>query len=202
LKLDIKQNKYINDLETALKSRMSPELYSHSIETLEYSSKIADFYIGNDLDRIDLFTACLLHDYGKVFSIEELKKIAKDENLILSNFELNCAALLHGFVCPYLIKRDFKIKNSDILDAVRYHTIGSCKMSLIDKILYISDKIGGKRIYEGIDVLRELSLSNIELCLLEVYKSNIIYVIKKNNFLHPDTCKIWNYICGGLNVTR
>jgi predicted HD superfamily hydrolase involved in NAD metabolism len=196
--LDIKQNKYIDDLKTTLKSRMSPELYSHSIETLQYASKMADYYIENDSDRIDLFTACLLHDYGKVFSTGELTKIAKDKNLILSDFEINCEALLHGFVGPYLIKKDFKINNPGILDAVKYHTIGSCKMSMIDKILYISDKIGEERIYEGIDALRKLSLSNIELCLLEVYKSNIIYVIKKNNFLHPDTCKIWNYICGGL----
>lgn len=177
---------------------MTQELYNHSTETLKYASKMADLYIENESERINLFTACLLHDYGKIFSAEELMKIAKDKKLALSDFELNCIPLLHGFAGPYLAKRDFKIKNPDILDAIRYHTIGSCKMSVIDKILYISDKIGGKRNYEGISALRELSLSNIDLCLLEVYKSNIIYVIKKNNFLHPDTIKVWNYICGGF----
>ena len=71
-------------------------------------------------------------------------------------------------------------------------------MSLLDKILYISDKIGEDRNYEDIERYRKLSLQNINLCLLEVYKSNIIYVITKHNFLHPDTSKIWNYICGGF----
>jgi HD superfamily phosphohydrolase YqeK len=75
---------------------------------------------------------------------------------------------------------------------------GSVKMSTTDKILYISDKIEETRDYEGVEKLRQLSLKDINLCLLEVYKSNIIYVIKGNNVLHPETAKIWNYIHGGL----
>jgi len=71
-------------------------------------------------------------------------------------------------------------------------------MSAIDRILYISDKLEGTRNYSGIDDLRKISLENLDLCLLEVYKSNIIYVIMRNRTLHPDTSKIWNNICGGL----
>ena len=71
-------------------------------------------------------------------------------------------------------------------------------MSMTDKILYIADKVEETRDYEGVERLRNLSFEDINLCLLEVYKSNIIYVIKGNNVLHPDTVKIWNFIRGGL----
>ncbi len=146
----------------------------------------------------NLASAALLHDYGKIFSFEELKAIAVKEKLSISDFELCCEPILHGFVAPFLLERDFKIKGRDILNSVRIHTIGSVKMSITDKILYIADKIEQTRNYEGVEKLRKLSLENINMCLLEVYKSNIIYIIKGNNVLHPDSAKIWNYIHGGL----
>jgi predicted HD superfamily hydrolase involved in NAD metabolism len=156
-----------------------------------YKKPIPDLYF-------NLATAAILHDYGKVFSIEELKDIAVKQKLMISDFELNCEPILHSFMAPFLIKRDFKIKERDVLNSARIHTTGSLKMSMTDKILYIADKVEESRDYEGVEKLRHLSLEDINLCLLEVYKSNIIYVLKGNNVLHPDTAKIWNYIRGGL----
>lgn len=146
----------------------------------------------------NLATAALLHDYGKIFSYVELKAAAVREKLRINDFELGCEPLLHSFMGPYLLKRDFKITNREVLNSVKVHTTGSIKMSLADKILYIADKIEETRDYEGVEKLRNLSYGDINLCLLEVYKSNIIYVIKGNNVLHPDTARIWNYMHGGL----
>jgi len=222
LKLDNKQNQYIEQLKNTIKSRMNSELYMHSVSTLDYALKLAGIYAlqktakckdgkpylinnikSSEIKNINkwlfrLSVSSILHDYGKIFSSEELLEIARNKKLGLSKFEINCEPLLHGFLGPYLVQRDFNIKDSEILNAIKYHTIGSCNMSLLDKILYISDKIGGDRNYKGIERCRKLSLQNINLCLLEVYKSNIIYVITKHNFLHPDTSKIWNYIYGGF----
>jgi predicted HD superfamily hydrolase involved in NAD metabolism len=222
LKLDSKQKQYIEELKSTIKSSMNSELYIHSVSTLDYALKLAGIYFlqnttkgknsrpdlinnieSSDLKNINkwlfrLSVSSILHDYGKIFSSKELLEIAKNKELGLSEFEINCEPLLHGFLGPYLIQRDFNIKDLAILNAIKCHTIGSCNMSLLDKILYISDKIGEDRNYEDIERYRKLSLQNINLCLLEVYKSNIIYVITKHNFLHPDTSKIWNYICGGF----
>ncbi len=220
--MDSKQKQYIEELKSAIKSSMNSELYIHSVSTLDYALKLAGIYVlqnttkgknsrpdlinnieSSDLKNINkwlfrLSVSSILHDYGKIFSSKELLEIAKNKELGLSEFEINCEPLLHGFLGPYLVQRDFNIKDLAILNAIKCHTIGSCNMSLLDKILYISDKIGEDRNYEDIERYRKLSLQNINLCLLEVYKSNIIYVITKHNFLHPDTSKIWNYICGGF----
>jgi len=115
----------------------------------------------------------------------------------LSEFELGLKPLLHGFVGDFLISRDFGINNKRILKAVKNHTIGSCDMSVEEKILFIADKAEKGRKYEKADKLRRLAVKDINLCLIEVYKNTIIYVINKNSFLHPDTSRIWNNICGG-----
>ncbi|MBN1298193.1 MAG: bis(5'-nucleosyl)-tetraphosphatase (symmetrical) YqeK [Actinobacteria bacterium] len=142
--------------------------------------------------------ASILHDYGKMFGREELAGFASLHSKDLSRFERSCGPCIHAFVAPYLIKRDFGISDRDVLHAVKYHTTGSLKMNVLDRIIYISDKLESGRSYDNIENLRELSLRDPDLCLLEVYKSNIIYVINKNCALHPNTSRIWNYICGGF----
>ena len=218
--LSEKQFACLQSISDSVRTVMSPELFNHSIGTLNYCCQMADRFLLNAAGRcfedcaidsgrnrhektipelcFNLAASAILHDYGKIFGIEELRAIAVKEKLRISDFELNCGPILHSFMAPFLLKRDFQIKDSDVLNSVRIHTTGSVKMSITDKILYISDKIEETRDYEGLEKLRYLSLGDINLCLLEVYKSNIIYVIKGNNVLHPDTAKIWNYIHGGL----
>ncbi len=193
---------------------MSAPLREHSFHTQEYAALMAEkhyHFLTGDGDRKRILTgelsirkyyklciAGLLHDYAKIYSDEQLTSIALEQKIRLSPFEIECKPILHGFVAPYLIKRDFGISDKEIDYCIMSHTIGSQNMSAIDRILYISDKLEGTRNYSGIDDLRKISLENLDLCLLEVYKSNIIYVIMRNRTLHPDTSKIWNNICGGL----
>ena len=203
--LNGQQENFIEKLKKAVESKMPPDLYTHSISTLDYAAKLATIHLTKSTglknsNRLfyKLCISCILHDYGKIFLPLDLVKTAGREKIKLNKFEFACEPLLHGFLAPYLIKRDFGIKDPYILNAVKYHSTGSCKMNIVDKILYISDKIEETRNYENVDYLRSLSRKNINLCLLEVYKSNIIYLITKNKFLHPDTNKIWNNILGGI----
>jgi len=203
--LNSRQEDFIEKLKKIIESKMSPDLYIHSISTLDFALKLANIHLNKSINSGDagrlfykLCISCILHDYGKIFLPSELIKTAEREKIKLSSFEFTHESLLHGFLAPYLIKRDFGIKDTCILNAIKYHTIGSCKMNIVDKILYISDKIEETRNYKNIHYLRNLSDKDINLCLLEVYKSNIIYLITENKFLHPDTNKIWNNILGGI----
>ncbi len=191
------QKEYLEDLAGKIKNIMPALLYRHSINTLEYAGAIAKKYL-SDIEFFNLGIACILHDYGKIFSYEKLVKIAKENRLEVGSFELSCPPLLHGFVGEYLVRRDFNVSNRKILKAIRFHTIGYCNMNLADKVLFIADKVEKCRNYDGVENLRNLALENINLCLLEVYKNNIIYIIKGDKFLHPDTVKIWNNIRGGI----
>ncbi|MCL4386396.1 MAG: bis(5'-nucleosyl)-tetraphosphatase (symmetrical) YqeK [Actinobacteria bacterium] len=150
-----------------------------------------------------LCISAMLHDYGKIFSLEKLKEIAlKNKNeLNATEEDLDIISILHGFAGAFIIRDEFNINDEEILNSVKYHTIGYCNMSILDKIIYISDKIEERRNYKEVFYLRELSLKNINLCLLEVYKNNIIYIIRNNKKIYSYTCKIWNNICelyGGL----
>jgi hypothetical protein len=159
--LSEKQFACLQSLSASVRTVMSPELFNHSVGTFNYCFKMADRFLltganngfedcisnrgrnphGKTIPELcfDLAAAAILHDYGKIFSIEELKAIAVKQKLRISDFELNCGPILHSFMAPFLLKRDFKIKDRDVLNSVKVHTTGSVKMSLTDKILYIAD---------------------------------------------------------------
>jgi len=211
--LSEKQLKNLEDIKCIIKQRMNETLYEHSTRTMDFSVMLAlkhyqDFFTAKTVtagkrkkpgseffNRVCL--SSLLHDYGKILEKDELTEILSRHIKGLSDFEKNFYPCMHGYAAPYLIKRDFGIEDEEIYNAISRHTTGSCRMGIIDRIVYISDKLEEGRNYKNIDYLRELSISNPDMCLLEVYKSNIIYVISKNCILHPDTGRIWNYIFGG-----
>lgn len=197
LKLTTGQKEYLKEIERKIKKVMPGKLYRHSMNTLKFASLIAEEF-RDKIDILSLYTACILHDYGKIFNCEELLKIAEENKLEISDFELNTPPLLHGSVGDYLVSGHFNISDDKILKAIRFHTTGYCNMSMEDKILFIADKVEEGRKYEGVENLRTLALKNINLCLLEVYKNNIIYIVRGNKLLHPDTTRIWNNICGGI----
>lgn len=190
------QKEYLAGLAEKIKSRMPDGLYRHSVGTLEYAVVLA----AESEHTIDLFNICIssiLHDYGKIFSYRELVDIAIKNKLGISDFELGCPPLMHGLAGDFLAERDFAIKDKKILKSIKFHTIGYCDMILEDKILFISDKIEKNRNYDGIQDLRKISRKSIDLCLEEIYKSTIIYIMEKRRSLHPDTSKIWNSIYVG-----
>jgi len=204
--LDSSQLEELENIKTAIAQVMPESIYRHSIQTMDFAIMLAFKHYPNMCpDKCFLNKVCisaLLHDYGKILERKELLEIISLNSKGLTDFEKTCYPCLHGYAAPFLIKRDFGINDKDIYNAISRHTTGSCSMSILDRIVYLSDKLEAGRNYKNIEYLRELSLNNPDLCLLEVYKSNIIYVISKNCTLHPDTSRIWNYICGGYkNVT-
>lgn len=191
------------------RSTMDERLYRHTLATLKYADLLSRQYIkDNPEDLYRLYAAAILHDIAKPLSTErQIEIIAENETdpAWKQYLHQDFAPILHGFCAYFILRQEFGIRDEKILHSVRFHTVGYPNMEIVDKILYISDKIEEMRNYDNIAFLRELSIKNINLCLLEVYKNNIIYIIENNRFLYWDTSTVWNNICkkyGGLNGSR
>ena len=216
LELNQEQKEYIGGLNEKICCDFNPGLYKHTISTLAYCEKLAKIYIldksielgcENILNSKNIYfklcVAAILHDYGKIFNTSVLKEIVLKNisNINATESDLEIASIFHGFAGAFIVEEEFDIKDEQILKSIKYHTVGYCNMSIADKIIYVADKIEESRNYDEVLNLRELSLKNINLCLLEVYKNNIIYIIKDNKNIYSETFKIWNNICkfyGGL----
>lgn len=191
------EKKILKDYDNLIKRHLKEELYLHSVNTLKYAAMLAQYHKTSQEDYYRICIASILHDYAKRYDLERQRAIIikNKKKLKISAGDLKIDALLHGFSGSFIISEELGINDKKIIEAIRYHTTGRAKMNMVDKIVYISDKIENGRSYDFIEYLRELSLKNINLCLLEVYKNNIIYIIKQNKSLYSQTLNIWNNIC-------
>lgn len=127
-----------DSIKKTLKESLSEERYNHTLGTADCALKLAKKY---GLDEKRAYLAGLLHDCAKCKSNDELLKIIKQELKNIDEGELQNYKTLHAPVGEYFARTMYNIDDSEILNAIRYHTIGRVNMSLFEKIIFLADKI-------------------------------------------------------------
>jgi predicted HD superfamily hydrolase involved in NAD metabolism len=146
------------------------------------------------LDEEQVLTAALLHDYAKYVPENELAAIIKKEYQGDMRAKiLKCRPVWHAFACPYYIRRDFKITDADIIDAVTYHTTAKKDMSELTSLIFVSDYIEEGRTHKMAAVAREAAFENLEKGVLAVLQYTIDYVEQTHSVLFEDTMDIYKY---------
>jgi len=92
------------------------------------------------------------------------------------------------------IKEKLNITDEEILDAVRYHTTARAGMSLLEKVIYIADFISADRVYDDVDVVRELAEKSIEETMFYTQRYSINELVFKGACIHPDSVACYNEI--------
>ena len=129
----------------------------------------------------------------------ELIKIASEHGIHIDEIYTNNPSILHGLVGSIIAREVMEIKDEDILSAIRYHTTGRKNMSILEKIIYISDYIEPLRKFNGVEELRTLSVTDLDTAVIQSLENTIKYVISQKELLHIDTIDARNYL---LNKNR
>ncbi len=128
----------IPEIEHWLKDNLVEERYIHSLGVMEAAVELAQMF---NLDVEKARLAGLLHDAAKCFPNEELLDIIKEHIPEVHECELLNYKTLHAPVSAYLAQTKFNVTDKDILDAIRWHTLGRCSMTDFEKIIFLADKI-------------------------------------------------------------
>lgn len=175
--------------KSELKKILSSERFEHCINVSLMAEELAK-NCGVDSEKIKL--AGLLHDICKEKSDEENISILKNNGYFDSSDEISAVKILHGPAASFLLKEKYNINDTEILNAVRYHTTGRKNMSLFEKIIFTADYISAERDWPNVEKIREIAFKNIDEAVL--IKS--VYAIKKciNNSQSIDinTAELYN----------
>lgn len=181
----------IDYLKNEVKKVLSAKRYEHSIRVLETALNLANIY---GADPLKVGIAAILHDYAKEMNNLQIRDICehffKDE----TKDYMSVNEILHSFVGVYYAKEKFKIEDPDILNAIKYHTTGRKDMSLIEKIVYISDAIEPKREYPHVEKIRELALVNLDDAIFFEANRKIEYLIKSDSIIHLNSVDMRNHL--------
>jgi len=180
---------------SVLKASLAKEFYLHSLAVAETASMLADKY-GVNKDKA--YAAGLLHDYGKRYSFKQLKVMAERLSLKLDSISYLEPKLLHAPVGAALLPLEQGVEDKDILDAVAYHTTGKANMTLMAKIVYLSDFIEPGRKYRGVRAVRRLATVNLDRAILQALNYTLLSVFKRNLLLHPLSVEFRNDLVQSL----
>lgn len=181
-------------MKSKLKAVLKPGRYQHSLGVCSEAVKLAELY-GIDHDKA--YFAGLLHDCAKGCNKEEQLGLCEKFGVELDEITLACPAVIHAPLGAEIARREFGIKDEEILDAIRYHTVARAGMTELDKIVYIADMIEPMRDYDGVDELRGLAYKDLNKAMLEALKQSIRFNLDKNAVIHPNTLEAWNDILKG-----
>ncbi|WP_110111410.1 bis(5'-nucleosyl)-tetraphosphatase (symmetrical) YqeK [Bacillus sp. CGMCC 1.16541] len=176
-----------------VKEQLTDHRYQHTIGVMETAITLAERY-GADAKKAEL--AAIFHDYAKFRPKEEMRKIIVSQkmepSLLLYNTEL-----WHAPVGTYLVQQEVGITDKEVLDAIKYHTSGRPDMTLLEKIIYVADYIEPGRHFPGVDEVRELAKQDLDTALIQSLKNTIVFLLKKNQAVYPDTMKTYNSLVLG-----
>jgi len=181
-------------IKNDLKNWLSKERYIHTQGVVEVATQLAQ---KNNVNIEKTIIAALLHDYAKPLSQKELFQYAEKINDDIDKTEMKIPSVLHAPVGAFLVKKKYDIINKDILEAIRYHTIGNPEMSKLALIIFAADFIEPSREFPGVRKLRDISKSNLSQLIIAVCDQSIKYNINKKKIIHPNTLLLRNEYLGG-----
>lgn len=181
----------MNDLEYVkllLKERLSKKRFNHSLNVADAAFKLAEKY-GENVDKA--YFAGLVHDICKEEKPEKLKRLILECDDI-TNIELATEKLWHGPAGSVYIQAKLGITDRDIINAVRYHTIGRAGMTRLEEIIYLADLISADRDFKDIDKMRKLAWSDLERAMLEAVSISLVNVVKKHGYIPEYSIEAYN----------
>lgn len=177
------------DYQEIIRKKLSDKRYGHSVRVADVAEKLA---ISHGMDVEKARVAGLLHDYCKEWPKKELVKVAVEQQLLTSRQDLLMPQILHGPVAAYVLNEEGLVEDIDILQAIRYHTVGHPDMDDLTKIIFIADYIEPGRTTPNIDDLFGIAEKDLDRCVIEIIDRTAGYLISGHKIIHEDMIKLRN----------
>ena len=186
---DVMRMYQVKDKIAFLEQHLSKKRFQHSCNVARAAKQLAQRY-GADQEKA--YFAGLLHDICKEQPFEEQRELMLAGDFAPDEAELHSRKLWHGIAGAYFIQTEFDVTDRDILNAVRFHTVGREGMSLLEEIIYIADMISDERDYKGVTKMRKLAFEDLQAAMLTALTDAIGSVLKKGGMIPQYTIAAYN----------
>ncbi|MCI8531426.1 MAG: HD domain-containing protein [Lachnospiraceae bacterium] len=181
----------IKDLKKDLKKEMDDSRFEHTLGVMYTCAALAMRY-EYDLEKAML--AGLLHDCAKCMPNAKKLKMAEKHHLEISSLERKNPFMLHAKLGAFLAKKKYDIEDEEILNAIRWHTTGRPDMTLLDKIVYVSDYIEPRRDKApNLPKIRQLAFMDLDQALIKILEDTLGYLGDSAEHVDAMTKKTYDY---------
>lgn len=174
-----------------IRQRLSDCRFHHSLCVADEAKRLAEKY-GADPQKA--YTAGILHDIMKDTAKDAQLQILADYGVTLDEVEQDAPMLWHARSGEVFLRHILGVTDEAILSAVRYHTTGRARMSLLEQVVFTADFTSADRNYPDVDVMR----AKVDVSLTEAIRYGVEYTIgdlqKQGRAVHPDTLALYHEI--------
>lgn len=181
----------VDEIKQLLRIRLSDKRYYHSLCVADSARELAK---RNGYDEEKAYFAGLVHDITKETDSKNQLQMITEFGIILDNVEQKVPKLWHAISGYVFLQTNCGVTDTEILDAVRYHTTARANMTMLDKILYLADYISADRDYDGVEQRRKDAKISLEYGIIGGLRFTICDLVERNCTVHSDTIDAYNDI--------
>lgn len=180
----------IKNFRTLIKGLMSEYRYNHSLSVEKEACELAEIY-GCNIFKVAI--AALLHDIAKDMGRHKQLELIEFGNHIFDEQERNSEGLWHAGAGAIYIMKNLQITDDEIINAVLYHTSGRANMSLLEKIIFVADKVTNDRCSAISAKRRKEVQCNLENVVWDIVRNAVVSLAEDGLYISPMTWGAYNY---------
>ncbi len=192
------KNVDISKLRRAMEKSLDAKRFEHTLGVAYTAAALAMCY---DVDTEAAIIAGLLHDCAKSISNEKKLSMCEKRNMNISSVERRNPSLLHAKLGCILAMEEYHVEDMDVLNAVRYHTTGRPEMSLLEKIIFVSDYIEpGRNKAENLEMIRKMAFQDLDKALLKILTDTLSYLEDSTDDIDDMTQKTYDFYKNSVEI--
>ena len=173
-----------------LKKNMKPGRLKHSYSVARFAIFLCEKFGYSTKKSV---IAAMLHDCSKDLPYSKNKKLIT--RCTADKIIIRTPVLWHSYTGKHIAKNTYGITDMEVLNAVKFHTIGSPGMGIIAKIVYVSDFADPGREYKESMRIGKMCYQKgigLDKLVFEVVKSKVNYLKSHNMKIHPSAIRLYN----------
>ncbi len=174
---------YLPDHVQEVRSMISAHRWTHTLGVRATAVRLASRF---GVNMLKASLAAFYHDCAKDQNIKDMRRIMYREYGCTDEDILRSSALMHGPVGAAIARERFGVTDTEVLNAIRFHTTGRPDMNALDLVVFVADAIEPNREdYPGLSEIRRLSKTSLELAALESLRRTREYVLRQGKAFNP-----------------
>ena len=138
--------------------------------------------------------AGFLHDVARAEAPASLLARARALGLAVHPVEEAMPVLLHGPLAAALVAQRLGIQDAEMLAAITWHSTGRGGMSLLEKVVFLADKLDPEKegYYPGMEGLPALAEQDLDGAVLRYIRWQIKHLLEQDGMIHPASIEAHN----------
>lgn len=176
----------IEKIEEDVKKTLSEFRYNHSLMVANEAKNLAKHY---NYDEEKAYLTGMTHDIAKEFTDKENQKIIEKYHLSQSLRDEKLKEIIHADIGAIVAKERYNV-DEEISNAIKFHTIGNINMSLLDKIIFVADKIAREKKSPMIEEASKVAYQDLDRAVLIILESQKQKLENKGKYMHKESEKL------------